>query len=47
MGFIGRAVAPSPISANDVPDLPASKLQQELSQMQDYLLQVLLNTHNQ
>nr|BAR31973.1 putative lectin [uncultured Mediterranean phage uvMED] len=26
MGFIGRAVAPSPISANDVPDLPASKI---------------------
>lgn len=26
MGFIGRAVAPSPISENDVPDLPASKI---------------------
>ncbi len=26
MGFIGRAVAPAPISANDVPDLPASKI---------------------
>ena len=26
MGFIGRAVAPSPITANDVPDLPASKI---------------------
>ena len=26
MGFIGRAVAPAPISSNDVPDLPASKI---------------------
>ena len=26
MAFIGRAVAPTPISANDVPDLPASKI---------------------
>ena len=26
MGFIGRAVAPAPITANDVPDLPASKI---------------------
>jgi hypothetical protein len=26
MAFIGRAVAPAPISANDVPDLPASKI---------------------
>ena len=26
MGFIGRAVAPAPISANDVPDLPTSKI---------------------
>ena len=26
MGFIGRAVAPTPITANDVPDLPASKI---------------------
>jgi hypothetical protein len=26
MGFIGRAVAPAPISTNDVPDLPASKI---------------------
>ena len=26
MGFIGRTVAPAPISANDVPDLPASKI---------------------
>jgi hypothetical protein len=26
MGFIGRAVAPTPISANDVPDLPTSKI---------------------
>lgn len=26
MAFIGRAVAPAPISTNDVPDLPASKI---------------------
>ena len=26
MGFIGRAVAPAPITASDVPDLPASKI---------------------
>ena len=26
MGFIGRAVAPAPISASDVPDLPTSKI---------------------
>jgi len=26
MAFIGRAVAPAPISSNDVPDLPASKI---------------------
>ena len=26
MGFIGRAVAPAPITANDVPDLPTSKI---------------------
>jgi len=26
MGFIGRSVAPAPISASDVPDLPASKI---------------------
>ena len=26
MGFIGRTVAPLPISVNDVPDLPTSKI---------------------
>jgi len=26
MGFIGRAVAPAPLTANDVPDLPTSKI---------------------